>query len=360
MTQTSLSDVWTLSLKSHKWSMSQAWMPYEVCGHSACAISETKIAIHTREGTLIYDDDLPTPSVLEQRTSGEGPEGLSWCASCGIPKAGADSDNTNHNQDMLIFGGSTKEKQGFSSEAFVLDTKSWKWTKLLPTSPTPRALQSPSMASLGNNNQCILFGGAALNQRDGTMEPTDETWLLTVNANEAHWEQVAVGEDQDTPSLLGIPTPEGRVGASLTATSSEELVLQGGYNPISKQTYGGSPGTAGGGGTWILTKHPIDHAKIAREKLERQKKIIDAQLTEAEAAASRVSDIIAQAGSGMGFDGTSLGVGGLDHVLEEVKTRIWTPLAAPPKLLKGESISSMPGNNGTCSLRQNERNSFDY
>ena len=38
---------------------------------------------------------------------------------------------------------------------------------------------------------------------------------------------------------------------------------------------------------------------------------------------------------GGGFNGTALGVGGLDDVLEEIKTRIWTPLAAPPQLLKG-------------------------
>ena len=86
----------------------------------------------------------------------------------------------------------------------------------------------------------------------------------------------------------------------------------------------------------MLTKHPIDHAKIAREKRAREQLIKDEQLTESEAAASRVADMIAQAGSGIAFEGTSLGVGGLDHVLEEVKTRIWTPLAAPPKLLKGE------------------------
>ena len=43
---------------------------------------------------------------------------------------------------------------------------------------------------------------------------------------------------------------------------SGELVLQGGYNPLTKQTYGGSSG----GGTWLLTRHPIDHAKIAMER----------------------------------------------------------------------------------------------
>jgi Ulp1 family protease len=56
---------------------------------------------------------------------------------------------------------------------------------------------------------------------------------------------------------------------------------------------------------------------------------------EEEATASRVSEMIARAGSGNAFDGQSLGIGGLDDVLIEIKRRIWTPLAAPPQLLKG-------------------------
>ena len=55
-------------------------------------------------------------------------------------------------------------------------------------------------------------------------------------------------------------------------------------------------------------------------------------------AASRVSEIISRAGSGSAFDGQSLGVGGLDDVLAQIKRRIWTPLAAPPQLLKGACV----------------------
>lgn len=55
-------------------------------------------------------------------------------------------------------------------------------------------------------------------------------------------------------------------------------------------------------------------------------------------AASRVSKLIAQAGSGVAFEGQTLGVGGLDDVLAQIKRRIWTPLAAPPQLLQGTYI----------------------
>ncbi len=55
-------------------------------------------------------------------------------------------------------------------------------------------------------------------------------------------------------------------------------------------------------------------------------------------AAARVSKIIATAGAGEAFEGQTLGVGGLDDVLMQVKRRIWTPLAAPPQLLKGNAV----------------------
>mmetsp|Transcript_27901 Transcript_27901/g.65592 ORF Transcript_27901/g.65592 Transcript_27901/m.65592 type:complete len:661 (-) Transcript_27901:121-2103(-) len=60
-------------------------------------------------------------------------------------------------------------------------------------------------------------------------------------------------------------------------------------------------------------------------------------------AASKVSEIISRAGGGSAFEGQSLGVGGLDDVLAQIKRRIWTPLAAPPQLLKELGISPARG-----------------
>ena len=60
-------------------------------------------------------------------------------------------------------------------------------------------------------------------------------------------------------------------------------------------------------------------------------------------AASRVSKIIAEAGSGVAFEGQTLGVGGLDDVLAQIKRRIWTPLAAPPQLLQELGIQPARG-----------------
>ncbi|MGK3735316.1 MAG: vesicle-fusing ATPase [Bacillariaceae sp.] len=91
-------------------------------------------------------------------------------------------------------------------------------------------------------------------------------------------------------------------------------------------------------------------ATIAKDKNELQKKIEEDDVASnsssspaAVAAASRVSEMIAKAGSGEAFEGQTLGVGGLDDVLEQIKRRIWTPLAAPPKLLSELGIHPARG-----------------
>ncbi len=55
------------------------------------------------------------------------------------------------------------------------------------------------------------------------------------------------------------------------------------------------------------------------------------------------SEIIAKAGAGTAFEGDTLGIGGLDDVLAQIKRRIWVPLAAPPTLLKELGINPVRG-----------------
>jgi len=62
-----------------------------------------------------------------------------------------------------------------------------------------------------------------------------------------------------------------------------------------------------------------------------------------EVAEAKTSEIIARAGSGKAFDGKTLGIGGLDNVLSQIKRRIWVPLAAPPSLLKELGINPVRG-----------------
>ncbi|CAJ1940092.1 unnamed protein product [Cylindrotheca closterium] len=62
-----------------------------------------------------------------------------------------------------------------------------------------------------------------------------------------------------------------------------------------------------------------------------------------ESAANRVSELIAKAGGGSQFEGETLGIGGLDDVLAQVKRRVWIPLAAPPSLLQDLGIHPVRG-----------------
>mmetsp|Transcript_291 Transcript_291/g.471 ORF Transcript_291/g.471 Transcript_291/m.471 type:complete len:677 (+) Transcript_291:91-2121(+) len=65
---------------------------------------------------------------------------------------------------------------------------------------------------------------------------------------------------------------------------------------------------------------------------------------EAVATATRKSaELVASAGAGSAFEGETLGIGGLDEVLSEVKRRIWVPLAAPPELLYELGINPVRG-----------------
>jgi SpoVK/Ycf46/Vps4 family AAA+-type ATPase len=96
---------------------------------------------------------------------------------------------------------------------------------------------------------------------------------------------------------------------------------------------------------------PDSIATVAGEKRELQKQMANngtdsdekVSRVAADEAASRVAEIIARAGSGASFEGDTIGVGGLDDVLSQIKRRIWTPLAAPPSLLQELGIHPARG-----------------
>ncbi|KAL7519704.1 hypothetical protein ACHAWX_004455 [Stephanocyclus meneghinianus] len=60
-------------------------------------------------------------------------------------------------------------------------------------------------------------------------------------------------------------------------------------------------------------------------------------------ASAKASELVARAGSGSAFQGTTLGIGGLDDVLSQIQRRVWIPLAAPPSLLRELGIQPVRG-----------------
>jgi len=55
------------------------------------------------------------------------------------------------------------------------------------------------------------------------------------------------------------------------------------------------------------------------------------------------SQLVAKAGAGDAFKGSTIGVGGLDDVLAQIRRRVWVPLAAPPQLLNELGIKPVRG-----------------
>jgi hypothetical protein len=98
----------------------------------------------------------------------------------------------------------------------------------------------------------------------------------------------------------------------------------------------------------------LDPRSVAKDKQELERALAegessaqdeetmmsDAELAEASA---KVSQMVARAGAGSAFKGESLGIGGLDDVLAQVKRRVWIPLAAPPQLLEELGIHPVRG-----------------
>jgi hypothetical protein len=81
-------------------------------------------------------------------------------------------------------------------------------------------------------------------------------------------------------------------------------------------------------------------AEGERSAQDEETMMSDAELAEASA---KVSKMVARAGAGSAFKGESLGIGGLDDVLAQVKRRVWIPLAAPPQLLEELGIHPVRG-----------------
>jgi len=96
----------------------------------------------------------------------------------------------------------------------------------------------------------------------------------------------------------------------------------------------------------------VDSKKGLEDALSKGTEGAGSELTPAETpvnddamatAEAQSSEIVAKAGAGSAFEGGSLGIGGLDDVLAQVKRRIWVPLAAPPSLLKELGINPVRG-----------------
>jgi hypothetical protein len=155
---------------------------------------------------------------------------------------------------------------------------------------------------------------------------------------ERQYQQQAESQQQNQQGVGTITTSSVGNGIANNINNNDDA----GKSALSRRMAGGKPDPF-----MSSVLDPDSIATIAKDKNDLQNEMnnnnnnsnddeeattISAQL---ENSYAQVSEMIARAGSGDAFQGQTLGIGGLDDVLVEIKRRIWTPLAAPPKLLNG-------------------------
>lgn len=161
--------------------------------HVAVAIHSTGIIlIHTfRCDNFVLLFDPVTGEFRKQPTTGSCP------SSRGLHAATMVNATT-----VCIFGGAAKD-QNMSNESFLLDTDTWKWTKLSPSGDCPSARAGPCLCSVNvnsesnnsnNSNNCvILFGGAEVSETG--LKPRGDVWALSLDKQE--W--TLLMDDKDGP-----------------------------------------------------------------------------------------------------------------------------------------------------------------
>lgn len=206
--------------------------------HVAVALSDDVICVHNHrceDHVLLLHTNTDQNLVKwdHQKISGEAPSsrGLHCATTIGTSKT----------KNMVIFGGAAQDGR-MSNEAFVLDSTTWKWTKINcegEDAPAPRA--GACLCAL-DDNSVLLFGGAM--PSEGGLVGLNDVWVLHVN--DGRWECLlqhqTVDNDRSSSTF-----PPGRNAATLTEIDAKNMLpdarafgesrcylLQGGWAPFRK------------------------------------------------------------------------------------------------------------------------------
>jgi hypothetical protein len=208
-----------LSNGGASWKKLDATMPDgPTSRHVAVAIPSTGIIlIHThRCDNYVLIFDPATGEFRKQPTTGSCP------SSRGLHAATMVDATT-----FCIFGGAAQD-QNMSNESFLLNTETWKWTKLSPSGDCPSPRAGPCLCSVNSKNtKCVvLFGGAEVSEAG--LKPRADVWALSLDKQE--WTLLV--DDKDGPPP--------RNAATLTEIdldqSGKGFLLTGGWAPF-RQTW---------------------------------------------------------------------------------------------------------------------------
>lgn len=207
--------------------------------HVAVALSDDIICLHNHrceDHVLLLhtkNNDQNKVKWDHQKTSGEAPSsrGLHCATTIGTSKT----------KNMVIFGGAAQDGR-MSNEAFVLDSTTWKWTKINcdgEDAPAPRA--GACLCAL-DDNSVLLFGGAM--PSEGGLVGLNDVWVLHVDSG--RWECLLQHQTVDN-DLSSSAFPPGRNAATLTEIDAKDMLpdastfgdsrcylLQGGWAPFRK------------------------------------------------------------------------------------------------------------------------------
>lgn len=202
-------DVWALSLDDGSWTRLDRPMPRgPTSRHVACAVG-SELIVHTfRCERSVLRWDRAANALVEQPTSGEAPPSLGLHAAAGV------------GDSLVVFGGANKAGE-MCSDAYVLDTRTWKWARVPGSGPSARA---GACAAALDGERMVLFGGAERAPGGAGLLPRDDAWLLRVPADApAQWEPLAPHDAKPPPA---------RNAATLVHAGDGRLVLHGGWQPF--------------------------------------------------------------------------------------------------------------------------------
>lgn len=211
-------EVWSLDPESLKWKECDKLPCGPVSRHSTVRVGDS-IIIHTfqpdAEGLVVLKSD-GTSHV--QATTGEAPVGLSMCSAAAL-----------NDHQMLLFGGSMKSQE-MSNKVFLLDTNTWKWTKLRQSQGDHHPPRASSCMARIDDTSVLIFGGAGLKpsgyEGGAGLIGSNKSHILTVNGDIVEWKRVG---DKSAP--------RGRVAGTLNHLSNNKFLLTGGWDPETAETF---------------------------------------------------------------------------------------------------------------------------
>jgi hypothetical protein len=216
-----LDTVHKLNMQTGEWTALSTVLPDgPTSRHVALKFQDSKAFIHNHRCTdHVWILNAETDSFIRQPTTGTAP------SSRGLHCATMASDHV-----AVLFGGAAKEGV-MSNEAFLLDTTTWKWTRVeLDDAPCPTPRAGASLCCY-RDDCVVLFGGAEATETG--LNPRGDVWALQFNADsgKGHWE-LLLPDDNNTG-------PEPRNAATLSPIqplndNGKSFLLTGGWAPFRK------------------------------------------------------------------------------------------------------------------------------